>query len=117
MTLIASMYSVCLALSGSKAMTQGKVKSISSDAESTNTFESAYNRTMHTCKLAGNRRMLSVGGIDPSKANPQSLNNSDPWPQGLGIFDMVELQWTGSYDATALPYTPADAVKEWYSQP
>ena len=72
---------------------------------------------MHTCEFTGNRQMLSIGGIDPSDSYPESFNSGDPWPQGLGIFDMVELQWTGSYNAAALPYTPANAVKEWYSQP
>ena len=78
---------------------------------------SAQAKTMHTCELAGNRQMISFCGIDPSEVYAQSFNSTDPWPQGLGIFDMVELQWTGLYDATASPYTPANVVQNWYSQP
>ena len=82
---------------------------------------SAQPRVGHTCELIGNRQMVSIGGINPNistgPTGPGGLNFADPWPQGLGIFDMVALRWTNSYDANAAPYTPANVIENWYNQP
>ena len=54
--------------------------------------------------------MVSIGGI---------VNNNstftDPWTNGLGIFDMTELTWGFNYDATAAPYVPSKAVTAYYN--
>ena len=79
---------------------------------------SAQPRACHTCELIGNRQMMGIGGLDPTAAGlTEAEAQIDLWPQSLGIFDLVELQWTGGYNATALPYTPASLVQNWYSQP
>ena len=74
-------------------------------------------RTGHTCELAGNRQMISIGGLNPTHSAAVNFSDVDINPQGLGIFDMVELNWTNTYDANAAPYTAPDVVKEWYTRP
>lgn len=73
-------------------------------------------RCMHTCNVVGNRQMLSVGGVcffadTTSDAFLTIGGVVDPWDQGFGIFDMTEMEWKSSYDASAGPYTTPDSVK------
>ena len=78
---------------------------------------SAAPRTGHTCELIGNRQMVSIGGLDPSKAMRPNFQDVDTNPQGLGIFDLVQLRWTGAYDANASPYQLPSVVQDWYNSP
>lgn len=41
---------------------------------------------------------------------------TDPWQQGIGVFDMSAMQWTDGYDSTAAPYITPDMVKTYYQQ-
>lgn len=56
--------------------------------------------------------MLVVGGHGQNK----SLWNQDPFPQGLGIFDLTDLAWSkdGNYDAEAWDYMAPKLVEDWY---
>lgn len=74
----------------------------------------AASRTGHTCHVVGNRQMLSIGGLDPSKAINLSRNSLDPWQHGLGIFDMVDLKWKENYDVNAPAYVTPKIVSAWY---
>ena len=80
---------------------------------------SAEARTAHTCELIGNRQMISIGGLNPSKSQRVNfaVSGVDSNPQGLGIFDMVDLKWTNTYDANAAAYEVPNVVREWYSNP
>lgn len=58
--------------------------------------------------------MLIIGG-GPFQ-NPLG-DTPDPWPNGLGIFDMSALTWTnGAYNASADAYEQSEMVREHYSQ-
>ena len=62
--------------------------------------------------------MISVGGHQQTDdPGPGDLNdaNQDPWPQGLGVFDMSALIWTNEYDPAAPVYDSATDIKSWYS--
>ena len=78
---------------------------------------SAKPRTGHTCELAGKRQMISIGGLDPAATQTVAFLPPDTNPQGLGIFDMVQMKWTNQFDANADPYTLPDPIKAWYSDP
>ena len=78
---------------------------------------SADPRTQHTCNVAGQRQIISLGGINPTMSYPDYWSNTDPRPQGLGIFDMVDLKWTNTYDVAAAPYTLPSVLQDWYNQP
>ena len=55
--------------------------------------------------------MIAVGGITPNI--DESIETADPWPQGLGIFDLTEMAWKSSYDAAAGPYETPKQVKDY----
>ena len=71
----------------------------------------------HTCENIGNGQMVSIGGLDPSNEFFAAVKDADPFPQGLGIFNMVNLSWAQSFYSDAGPYTAPDVVKEWYNRP
>ena len=81
------------------------------------TNATAQPRTGHTCEAIGNRHMISIGGLNPTVPWGYAVNQSDPWNQTLGVFDMVDLDWTGSYDPYAPPYVPSQVVSDWYAKP
>ena len=70
----------------------------------------------HTCELSGSQ-MISIGGINPAQGLDDGLGSTDPWPQGLGIFDLVELDWKNAYNATSAPYMVSPAIESWYNEP
>jgi hypothetical protein len=56
--------------------------------------------------------MISIGG----NHEPDSWETwTDPWPNGLGIFDLSGLNWTDAYDHTAAPYERSSLVASYYS--
>lgn len=70
----------------------------------------------HTCNVVGNRQMLSVGGSQFLYPDLAHTNTTDPFKQGLGIFDMTELSWSDRYDADAKPYESTQVVRERYQR-
>jgi hypothetical protein len=81
-------------------------------------------RSLHTCNVR-NKQMIVVGGSVFTVAGFESINaepegegiywsNADPWPQGLGVFDLTEMVWADSYDPSAGPYVTPKVVKEYY---
>ncbi|KAI0193442.1 hypothetical protein F4808DRAFT_358465 [Astrocystis sublimbata] len=73
-------------------------------------------RSDHQCAIVGEgkRQMLSFGGIDGENRTFTAPRTADPWPYGIGILDMTELEWTHSYDPEAAAYDTPTVVKEWY---
>ena len=70
-------------------------------------------RIHHTCH-AVNSQLVAIGGLDPAASPAGDYNGSaDPWPQGLGVFDMNALAWKDSFSATAPPYTPPDLITQY----
>ena len=57
--------------------------------------------------------MLVIGGTQPS--SPLGTAAEDPWPNGLGIFDLSQFTWSNSYDPLALPYQQPAVVRDYYS--
>jgi hypothetical protein len=75
-----------------------------------------FGRFMHSCNVIGNRQMVVVGGvvIEPGVSSDAFTvfgGSADPWEQGIGIFDMSELEWKASYNASAATYVTPDVVK------
>lgn len=82
-------------------------------------------RYLHSCNVAGNRQMISIGGrvtnateFDEDGANDSITDSSlpDPWPQGIGVFDLTDMVWKDTYDPNAAPYITPDIVKNQYRQ-
>ncbi|CAG9990552.1 unnamed protein product [Clonostachys byssicola] len=70
-------------------------------------------RTHHACVRAGNRQILSIGGVNTSDSD--GMSTKDSLPQGLGIFDMTKMEWKETYDAGAEPYATPEIIKKWYA--
>ena len=66
-------------------------------------------RSLHTCENLNGRQMLVIGGTQEDL--PQAM---DPRPNGLGIYDLVNLNWTGTYDPDGQLYIQPSIVKELY---
>lgn len=54
--------------------------------------------------------MIAVGGMVPDLKF--TWQPRDPWPQGLGIFDLTEMQWRENYNANADAYETPRMVKD-----
>jgi hypothetical protein len=57
--------------------------------------------------------MLVIGGTQPS--NPLGIAAADPWPSGLGIFDMTTFAWSDRYNPSAAIYEQPDVVRDYYT--
>ncbi|KAF6825044.1 kelch repeat protein [Colletotrichum plurivorum] len=64
-------------------------------------------RTYASCALAGNRQMIVIGGDPKTK-------EKDVFPQGLAIFDTVDLMWKNEYESAAASYDSPRVIKSWY---
>jgi hypothetical protein len=58
--------------------------------------------------------MLSIGGGAFSQGGLIN-QEQDPWPNGLGIFDMTMLSWAKAYDPDALAYERPSLVSQIYA--
>ena len=73
-------------------------------------------REGHTCHVVGNRQMLSVGGLNPSAIDHDAaINETDPFWQGIKVFDLTAMQWTNYFNATAAPYLAPSVVTAYYA--
>jgi hypothetical protein len=80
-------------------------------------YEARHARHRHTCHIVGRRHLLSIGGLDPTKTTFQHgvvEDTPDPFPQGLGLFDITRLNWTTYYNASAAAYEQGAPVAEFY---
>ncbi|GKT48136.1 Kelch repeat-containing protein [Colletotrichum spaethianum] len=73
-------------------------------------YDATNPRRYHSCAVVGRRQMLSVGGTD----GRTGWSGADPWPQGLGLFDMTNWTWKTNYDADAKNYETSSTIQDWY---
>lgn len=60
--------------------------------------------------------MLSIGGLNPSTVDfLVAQNETDPFWEGIKVFDMTALEWTNSYNASSAPYVPSGAISDYYA--
>lgn len=71
-------------------------------------------RYRHSCEVVGQRQMVAIGGL--TSGVTYANITKDPWAQGLGIFDLTDLEWRSSYDASAKAYQTPNLVKEDLAQ-
>ena len=80
-------------------------------------YSARYPRYGHTCHIVGNRQMLTIGGLNASGTDPvDAWFSPDSFTQGIGVFDMTDMRWASSYDATAAPYAQPEVVRAWYNK-
>ncbi|KAK1625716.1 hypothetical protein BDP81DRAFT_496323 [Colletotrichum phormii] len=82
-------------------------------------YDSRFPRTEHHCGVIGKRQMVIVGGRNTTKTSQENVAGwalPDPWPQGLGLFDMKEWIWKSEYNATAEKYESHQEIESWYRE-
>ncbi|KAG7053227.1 kelch repeat protein, partial [Colletotrichum scovillei] len=81
-------------------------------------YDDVSPRTDHHCAVVGNRQMIVVGGRTTSKSvgNLKGWALRDPWPQGLGLFDLAEWTWKDDYNASAGAYRSHEEIQRWYRE-
>ncbi|KAK3342431.1 hypothetical protein B0H65DRAFT_540097 [Neurospora tetraspora] len=72
-----------------------------------------------SCAVIGNRQMIIVDGHDFAQRQgglSRSWKIQDTFPQGLGLFDMVDLTFVQnfSYNAHAEAYRTPKVIEDWY---
>ncbi|KAI0426485.1 hypothetical protein F5Y09DRAFT_61266 [Xylaria sp. FL1042] len=73
-----------------------------------------FPRWGHSCTVGGGSQMLVVGGQTIYPDGDQSLYDPDPWPQGIGVFDLQALDWTHSCQPNSIKYQTPQVVDDWY---
>ena len=80
-------------------------------------YTPTFPRALHRCEATNSNQMILIGGLDPTYSvrilgdSPQK----DPWPQGIGVFDMTALEFKTSYQANAGPYKTPDVIRKFYN--
>lgn len=78
----------------------------------------------HSCNAVDDSQILSIEGTNTnlkkatdndSADNTTFYSNSDPFLQGLAIFDMTSLEFLSQYTAEAQSYEQSHLMKQFYS--
>ena len=82
-------------------------------------YSSAFPRGGHTCHATKTNQMILIGGTNPLYSRGYLGDGvggepSDPWEQGIAVFDMTALKFKDSYQAKSDPYEPPDVVLQFY---
>lgn len=65
--------------------------------------------------------MIIIGGVDPRSDTrwvgeaDNGAEAPDPWPEGIGIFDMTTLKFKDFYEANANQYETPESIKTFYN--
>ncbi|KAL8997794.1 MAG: hypothetical protein Q9169_003043 [Polycauliona sp. 2 TL-2023] len=80
----------------------------------------------HTCNAVGESQILSIGGYDANATvyidatfdhvRESMFNSTDPFAQGLGVFNMTSLVWEDHYTANAPAYAQSEPIKLFYAE-
>jgi hypothetical protein len=83
-------------------------------------YPAAHPRHAVSCVPVGGGQIMTVGGVDTTQSGPDIFytyvfNTSDPFAQGLAIFDMNAMAFAPSYTAKPPAYTGASIVHQYYA--
>lgn len=72
-----------------------------------------------SCNGVGGGQIITIGGVDSTREGPGTLykgtfTTSDPFPQGIAVFDLATLKITDTYKANRTSYSPASAIQSYY---
>lgn len=72
-------------------------------------------RAFLSCAAVG-RQLVVVGGVSEQSNKQWSVDQTDPWPQGVGVFDLTDMRWRGDFAPDAGDYDSPAVVQEWYKK-
>ncbi|KAI7785673.1 hypothetical protein LA080_006238 [Diaporthe eres] len=84
----------------SQPMTIENERDIQSNTQHMQVFTGTANRYGHTCHIAGNRQMITVGGIESSNVT----GKCDWETMGVAVLDLTLMGWGSVFDSNAAPY-------------
>ena len=58
--------------------------------------------------------MVVTGGCPVNDGHDLKEIPPDPWPSGIGVYDLTAMEWSSQYDHQAADYVSPLAVKEYY---
>lgn len=72
-----------------------------------------------TCEHIGGGQVLTIGGLDTSQDDASNqysgvYRTEDPFPQGLGIFDLSSMSFADAFEVNRTTYDYADAIGAYY---
>lgn len=70
-------------------------------------------RSNHACVAVGNQ-LISFGGLDLKGDSTDNWAAKDPYPRGIGIFNLNTHRWEDSYDSDGGEYETHENIKAWY---
>lgn len=73
-----------------------------------------------SCNAVGGGQIITIGGVDTTREGPITLykgvfTTTDPFPQGIAVFDLATLKITDTYKANQTSYSPASAIQSYYN--
>lgn len=73
-----------------------------------------------SCNGVGGGQIITIGGVDTTREGPGTMyegvfTTSDPFPQGIAVFDLATLKITDTYKANRTSYTPNTAIQGYYN--
>ncbi|EGO60761.1 hypothetical protein NEUTE1DRAFT_76182 [Neurospora tetrasperma FGSC 2508] len=73
-----------------------------------------------SCNAVGGGQIITIGGVDTTREGPITLykgvfTTTDPFPQGIAVFDLATLKITDTYKANRTSYSPASAIQSYYN--
>ncbi len=74
-----------------------------------------------TCNHLSGGQIVTIGGVDTTQNGPTSLyngvfNTQDPFPQGLGVFDLNMMGFRSNYTANQTTYTLNPDIQNYYDR-
>ncbi|KAM0635781.1 hypothetical protein ACHAO3_003220 [Verticillium nonalfalfae] len=70
----------------------------------------------HACVRAGGRQMVVIGGANLGLGSQEAVfEDVDPWANGLGVFDLVNLSWSHIYSSENNDYDTPTSIADWYA--
>lgn len=82
-------------------------------------YEATSPRHALTCEHIGGGQVLTVGGLDTSQHDASNqyrgvFHTVDPFPQGLGVFDLSTMSFADLFEVNKTTYEYADALSTYY---
>ncbi|EGZ76209.1 hypothetical protein NEUTE2DRAFT_53916 [Neurospora tetrasperma FGSC 2509] len=73
-----------------------------------------------SCNGVGGGQIITIGGVDTTRDGPNPLykvvfTTTDPFSQGIAVFDLATLKITDTYTANRTSYSPAPAIQSFYN--
>lgn len=60
--------------------------------------------------------MVVVGGVEVHSLPDSTTMRSDPWINGINIFNLSAMRWEDRYESNDTPYQTPSVVRDWYAE-